>query len=113
MEIKCPNCGAGIDGDGKYCKYCGNKLPDDTEQKRIEINDIAQVEMAKLERERFEMIKAEKEKRQKVKRIKHVLMVCIWLAVVSGFFILDMSWLGKVYYIIGGLLVFFLSLGLA
>ena len=36
MEIKCPNCGAGIDSDGKFCKYCGTKLPDNTQ--KFEIN---------------------------------------------------------------------------
>lgn len=36
MEIKCPNCGAGIDSDGKFCKYCGVKLPDDTQ--RVEVS---------------------------------------------------------------------------
>ncbi len=30
-EIKCPTCGAGIDSDGKFCKFCGTKLPDNTQ----------------------------------------------------------------------------------
>ena len=37
-EIKCPTCGAGIDSDGKFCKYCGTKLPDDTQ--RINVSGV-------------------------------------------------------------------------
>ena len=113
MEIKCPNCGAGITDDSKFCKYCGMKLPDEIEQKRIEINDIAQLEMAKLERERFELMKAEKEKRRKVKLAKRILMVTIWVALVAGYYLLNMSDIIRVYYVIIGILAILLSFGLA
>ena len=72
MEIKCPTCGAGIDADGKFCKYCGTKLPDDTQ--RIEVSGtvehnvnirkerINQTRIAKAEiRAKSEVEKAEKE----------------------------------------------------
>ena len=72
MEIKCPNCGAGIDADGKFCKYCGNKLPDGAQ--KIEVSGtvehnvnirkerINQTRIAKAEiRAKTQIEKAEKE----------------------------------------------------
>lgn len=51
--IRCPECGASIRDDSKFCQYCGGKLPDDT--KRIEvkidkrIEDVAEVKRAEYE----------------------------------------------------------------
>ena len=36
MNITCPHCGAGIDDEGRFCKYCGNKLPENKETIVIE-----------------------------------------------------------------------------
>ena len=50
--MNCPNCGAVVK-EGKFCNYCGAKLPDDT--KRFEINfnqrieDVAEVKRAENE----------------------------------------------------------------
>lgn len=68
MEIKCPNCGAGITDDSKFCKYCGAKLPDDTQRIEIEHNinirkeRVNQTRIAKAEiKAKAEIQKAEAE----------------------------------------------------
>ena len=37
MAIKCPQCGASVEDEGKFCKYCGGKLPLDEGVKRHEV----------------------------------------------------------------------------
>lgn len=50
--MNCPNCGAAIK-DGKFCNYCGAKLPDDTKRVEVKIDkrieDIAEVRRAQYE----------------------------------------------------------------
>lgn len=52
--MNCPNCGAVVK-EGKFCNYCGAKLPDDT--KHVEVNiqkkieDVAEIKRAEYETE--------------------------------------------------------------
>ena len=50
--MNCPNCGAVIK-EGKFCNYCGAKLPDDT--KRVEVNINKRIEdVAEMKRADYE-----------------------------------------------------------
>ncbi len=52
--MNCPNCGAVIK-EGKFCNYCGAKLPDDTKRVEVNINkrieDVAEIKRAEYETE--------------------------------------------------------------
>lgn len=50
--MNCPNCGAVVK-EGKFCNYCGAKLPDDT--KRVEVNINKRIEdVAEMKRADYE-----------------------------------------------------------
>ncbi len=50
--MNCPNCGAVVK-EGKFCNYCGAKLPDDT--KRVEVNVNKRIEdVAEMKRADYE-----------------------------------------------------------
>lgn len=50
--MNCPNCGAVVK-EGKFCNYCGAKLPDDTKHVEVNINkrieDVAEMRRADYE----------------------------------------------------------------
>ena len=109
MAIKCEQCGASLtDGDGKFCKYCGAKLPETEDVKRceyrFEFSREHSVRRAEIKREReaqrqqheLEMQKqrAEAEKRrQEANRRENKFL----LIVIGGFllFVLIMNLVGK------------------
>lgn len=91
--MNCPNCGAVIK-EGKFCNYCGAKLPDDT--KRIEVNvhkkieDIAEMKRADYETDESKLRQKEKIrqlKTQKAKRISCLVLlgICV-IAFLYGYF---------------------------
>lgn len=49
MAINCPNCGSPVRTEGKFCSYCGAKLPDDTKHVEVVIDNIAEVKRAQYE----------------------------------------------------------------
>ena len=59
MAVKCTECGASIQDDSKFCKYCGAKIP---EEAKIDVKKrefrIETINHAKIRREE---LKAEKE----------------------------------------------------
>lgn len=87
-EIRCPGCGAGIDPDGKFCKYCGALLPSDVQRSEIRIEDVAQLERLKYEqqvREQDLQRKAEEaRKRKKQNIIKNVVLALVPVAMYVG-----------------------------
>ena len=81
-SIKCPECGANMDSEGSFCKYCGAKIPDDVKKMALEINDLAQMEKVKLEREKFEYEKAQLHKKNRANRIKIIVGICFVVAAI-------------------------------
>lgn len=59
MAVKCTECGASVQDDSKFCKYCGAKIP---EEAKIDVKKrefrIETINHAKIRREE---LKAEKE----------------------------------------------------
>lgn len=89
--MNCPNCGAAIK-EGKFCNYCGAKLPDDTQH--IEVNGtikhdhtfnfhsdrINRTKIAKMEKQvELERIRAEDAQRKREADAK-------WIKTLVGFF---------------------------
>lgn len=56
--MNCPSCGAVVK-EGKFCNYCGAKLPDDTKRVEVKIEkrieDIAEVKRAAYEEKESEL----------------------------------------------------------
>ena len=56
--MNCPSCGAVVK-EGKFCNYCGAKLPDDTKRVEVKIEkrieDVAEVKRASYEEKESEL----------------------------------------------------------
>lgn len=72
MVSKCPNCGANIDSDDKFCKFCGTKLPDDTTRVEIsgKINHIVNIRKERINQTRI--AKAEIKAKAESERLKNL-----------------------------------------
>ena len=65
MSFKCPDCGASLTDDSRFCKYCGAKIDDGV--KRMEIKIDKRIEdVADLKRVEYE----EQESRLRQKQMK-------------------------------------------
>lgn len=88
--MNCPNCGAVIK-EGKFCNYCGAKLPDDT--KRVEVNVNKRIEdVAEMKRADYETAESKFRQQQMReallgKRIRRwviliLLVICVACAII-------------------------------
>lgn len=88
MAVKCTECGASIQDDSKFCKYCGAKILDEN-LKRIEvkIDNTAEIKRAGYE-EQESLLRQEKMRRElrKEKRKPYIIIAKI-LSVVIPFLI--------------------------
>ena len=90
--MNCPSCGAAIQ-DGKFCKYCGAKLPDDTKRMEVRIENLAEMKRADYETEESKLRQREAEaefKRRKVKRISSLTFLIVFL-LIGVFGVLDLT----------------------
>ena len=77
MAVKCTECGASIQDDSKFCKYCGAKIP---EEAKIDVKKrefrIETINHAKIRREELKVekeaakAKAEAERLEKLKKLQ-------------------------------------------
>lgn len=77
MAVKCTECGASIQDDSKFCKYCGAKIP---EEAKIDVKKrefrIETINYAKIRREELKVekeaakAKAEAERLEKLKKLQ-------------------------------------------
>lgn len=50
MAVKCTECGASIQDDSKFCKYCGAKIVlDDLKRVEVKIDNTAEIKRASYE----------------------------------------------------------------
>ena len=90
MTFKCPDCGASLTDDSKFCKYCGAKIDDGVKRMEIKIDkrveDVAEVKRASYE-EKESLLRQKKMQQElnkaKVKRITAlaVLVFCVLFVV--------------------------------
>ena len=101
-SFKCPDCGATLTDDSRFCKYCGAKIDDGV--KRIEvkidkrIEDVAEVQRANYEEKESKARVKAMEREHKEGRFKRILMLSILiisaaLAVPSVFFNVQDVWI--------------------
>ena len=69
-NFKCPDCGATLTDDSKFCKYCGAKIDDGV--KRVEVNVNKRIE------DIAEMRRAEREERESLRREKKEKAATVW-----------------------------------
>lgn len=72
--MNCPNCGAAIK-DGKFCNYCGAKLPEEAKidikrrEHRFELESSSSVRRAEIKKEReAQRIAAEERRREEIQK---------------------------------------------
>lgn len=76
MAVKCTECGASIQDDSKFCRYCGAKIiVDDLKRVEVKIDNTAEIKRADYE-EQESLLRQEKMKRElkKEKRKPYVIL---------------------------------------
>lgn len=67
MSFKCPDCGASLTDDSRFCKYCGAKIDDGVKRSEIKVNINKRIEdVAEIKRAEYE----EKESRARIRSIE-------------------------------------------
>lgn len=67
MSFKCPDCGASLTDDSRFCKYCGAKIDDGVKRSEIKIDINEHIEdVAEIKRAEYE----EKESRARIRSIE-------------------------------------------
>lgn len=64
--MTCPQCGAAVK-EGKFCNYCGAKLPDDTKRVEVRIDNTAEIKRAEYEEKESEL-----RQKQEIRKYKAV-----------------------------------------
>lgn len=88
MAVKCTECGASIQDDSKFCRYCGAKIVDENLKKiEVKIDNTAEIKRADYE-EQESLLRQEKMRRElrKEKRKPYIIIAKI-LSVVIPFLI--------------------------
>ena len=66
MSLKCPDCGASLTDDSRFCRYCGAKIDDGVKRTEIKIDkhveDVAEIRRAEYE-EKESLLRQKKMKR--------------------------------------------------
>lgn len=105
MAVKCTECGASIQDDSKFCKYCGAKVLEENLKKiEVKIDNTAEIKRAGYE-EQESLLRQEKMRRElrKEKRKPYIIIAKI-LSVVIPLFIAafcskganDVTWLSLI-----------------
>lgn len=71
MAVKCTECGASIQDDSKFCKYCGAKVvQEDLKRVEVKIDNTAEIKRADYEEKesKLRQIKMERELRKEKRR---------------------------------------------
>lgn len=71
MAVKCTECGASIQDDSKFCKYCGAKIvQEDLKRIEVKIDNTAEIKRADYEEKesKLRQIKMERELRKEKRR---------------------------------------------
>lgn len=92
MAVKCTECGASIQDDSRFCRYCGAKIiQDNLKRVEVKIDNTAEIKRANYE-ERESLLRQEKMKRElrKEKRRPYIILAKI-LSVVIPFVVASMS----------------------
>ena len=73
MAVKCTECGASIQDDSKFCKYCGAKIPEEAkiDVKKRELR-IETINHAKIRREELKVEREAAKEKAQTERLEQV-----------------------------------------
>lgn len=77
MAVKCTECGAALQDDSKFCRYCGAKVvQEDLKRVEVKIDNTAEIKRAEYEEKESQLrqIKMERELR-KEKRKPYIIAI--------------------------------------
>lgn len=95
--MKCPNCGAGISKDsGQFCSFCGAKLPDNIHRSEIRIENVAELERLRYEREQNERREAQEKINRKKKIRNKLITMAVQAAVPVAIYFAIKKWVEPV-----------------
>lgn len=95
--MKCPNCGAGISKDsGQFCSFCGAKLPDNIHRSEIRIENVAELERLRYEREQNERREAQEKINRKTKIRNKLITMAVQAAVPVAIYFAIKKWVEPV-----------------
>ncbi len=79
--MNCPNCGAVVK-EGKFCNYCGAKLPDDTKRVEVNINkrieDVAEMKRADYENEESKLRQKQEARKYRANTAKRITCLVVF-----------------------------------
>ena len=88
--MNCPNCGAAVTDESKFCNYCGAKLPDDTKRVEVNINkrieDVAEMKRADYETDESKLKQRKMQAEFRAKKVRR--WACLILLAISVVFAL-------------------------
>ena len=83
--MKCPDCGAPITDDSRFCNHCGAKLDDGVKRMEVNINkrieDVAEMKRADYEEKESKLRLKQEERKIKQNKAKH--LVCYILLIIG------------------------------
>ena len=88
--MNCPNCGAVIK-EGKFCNYCGAKLPSDDKTIEVNINkrieDVAEIKRAEYETDESKLHQRQMKAQFAARKIRRwsTLILLLFCAVFGGY----------------------------
>lgn len=75
MAVKCPNCGSAVKDEGKFCSYCGAKLPDDTKRVEVKIDNTAEIKRAEYEEQESKLRQKKMERELRKEQRKPLVVI--------------------------------------
>lgn len=71
MTVKCTECGASIQDDSKFCKYCGAKIvQEDLKRIEVKIDNTAEIKRADYEEKESELRQKMMARELQIKNLK-------------------------------------------
>lgn len=79
--FKCPDCGATLTDDSRFCKYCGAKIDDGVKRVEVKIDkrieDVADVRRVSYEERESDLRVKQMQQQLKAKKAKRIMMLSV------------------------------------
>ena len=82
-SFKCPDCGATLTDDSRFCKYCGAKIDDGVKRVEVKIDkrieDVADVRRVSYEERESDLRVKQMQQQLKAKKAKRIMMLSVFI----------------------------------